>query len=73
MLNDKYNSGGSLPIGFSMALAHNLTAFNAFLSMNDDKQDEIIEKARNTKTGREMQLLVDSLPSYKFNENNTVF
>ena len=56
------------PIGFSMALAHNISAFNAFLSMDDGTQDEIIEKSKNTKTKREMQMLVDNIPNYK---NNT--
>ena len=77
MLNDKYNFGGSLPVGFSMALAHNINAFNAFLSLDDEKQDEIIEKARNTKIGRNMQLLVDNIPlQYKdinSNKNNSAF
>ena len=65
--NNKYNSGGSLPIGFSMALAHNISAFNVFLSLDDEKQDEIIDKAKNTKTIREMQMLVDNIPHYNKN------
>ena len=51
-----------LPIGFSMALAHNPYAFNAFLKMDNIEQDKIICKARATETAREMQRLVDSIP-----------
>ena len=54
-------SSPELPLGFTMALAHNVKSFNAFLALDNDKQDEIIEKARNTHTKREMQQLVDSL------------
>ena len=67
MNDNKYNLGGGLPLGFSMALAHNINAFNAFLSMDDKTQDEIIERSKNTKTKREMQMLVDNIPTYKRN------
>ena len=50
-----------LPLGFAMALAHNVSSFNAFLSLDDKKQDEIIEKAKQAKTKREMQILVDNI------------
>ena len=50
-----------LPLGFSMALAHNPKAFNTFLALDDKRQDEIIEQAKNTKTKREMQILVDNI------------
>ncbi len=50
-----------LPLGFAMALAHNTSSFNAFLAMDDKQQDEIIEKAKHTKTKREMQMLVDNI------------
>ena len=54
-------SSSELPLGFSMALAHNVKSFNAFLALDDKKQDEIIEKARNAQTKREMQQLVDNI------------
>lgn len=44
-----------------MALAHNVQAFNTFLALDNKKQDEIIEQAKNTKTKREMQMLVDNI------------
>lgn len=54
-------NSSELPLGFSMALAHNVKSFNAFLALDDNKQDEIIEKARTVQTKREMQQLVDSI------------
>ena len=61
------DSESSFPIGFSMALSHNISAFNAFLSMDDKSQNEIISKAKATKTKRELQILVDNIPNYKKN------
>ena len=54
-------ASSELPLGFSMALAHNVKAFNAFLALDDKKQDEIIEKSRHVQTKREMQQLVDNI------------
>lgn len=62
MQNYKYS--GDFPIGFSMALAHNVSAFKVFLSLNDKEQDEIVKKAKNTTGFRNMQLLVNSLTTY---------
>jgi hypothetical protein len=61
------DTDNSFPIGFSMALSHNISAFSAFLSMDDKSQNEIISRARATKTKRELQLLVDNIPNYKKN------
>lgn len=70
MNNYKYNSGSNFPIGFSMALAHNVPAFKIFLSLSDGEQDEIIKKARNTTNFRDMQLLVNGLNTHSSNKNN---
>ncbi len=56
---DIYND--HLPIEFSMALSHNRKAFYGFLRMDDEKQDVLIEKARNIKSHREMQELVNGI------------
>ena len=64
----KMDTEGSFPIGFSMALAHNVSSFNAFLSLDDNEQNEIISKARSVKTKREMQILVDNIPTIKRNK-----
>lgn len=61
------DTDNSFPIGFSMALSHNIGAFNAFLSMDDISQNEIISKAKSVKSKRELQLLVDNIPNYKRN------
>ena len=50
-----------MPIGFQMALAHNISSLNAFLKLNDSERDKVIEKARGAKTKRELQLLVNSI------------
>ncbi len=54
-------SSADMPLGLSMALASNISSFNAFLKLSDREQDEIIEKARNVKTKRELQMLVNSI------------
>ncbi len=51
----------NLPLTFQMALAHNPKSMYAFLKMENDKQDEIINQAKNTQTKREMQQLVDKI------------
>ena len=73
MINDKGNFEGGFPIGFSMALAHNVSAFKVFLSLSDNEQNEIIKKARETKTLREMHLLVNGLNLYNSKKNNFPF
>ena len=67
-LGEKKMDKDSFPIGFSMALAHNVSSFNAFLSLDDNEQNEIISKARSIKTKREMQILVDNIPTIKRNK-----
>ena len=52
-----------LPLGLQMALAHNVEAMQAFLKLDDKGQDEFIQKSKELKTKREVQSLVDSLPT----------
>lgn len=54
-----------LPLGFKMAISHNLKAFSTFLSLDSKGQSDIIERAKQIKTKREMQIFVDSLPSLR--------
>lgn len=58
---DENNKQG-MPLSLQMALAHNVTAMNSFLKLEDSKQDEIITKARSVSTRREVQQIVDSIP-----------
>ena len=54
-----------LPISFSMALAHNTLALNAFLSMENAEQDRIIAEAQGVKSTREMQMFVENIGNVK--------
>lgn len=61
-----YNKNGhEMPLGFTMALAHNVNAFNAFLLLDDKSQDKIIKQAQEATTKRELQMLVDNIPNQK--------
>lgn len=50
-----------VPIGFGMALAVNEPAMNAYAAMTEAKKQEIISKAHNVRSEREMYDLVNSL------------
>ncbi len=50
-----------VPIGFGMALAVNEPAMNAYAAMTEDQKQEIINKAHNVRSEKEMHDLVNSL------------
>lgn len=50
-----------LPIGFTMELAQHSDILNQFASMPKDKQDQIIEGARQVKSREEMRNYVESI------------
>ncbi len=50
-----------VPIGFGMALAMNQPAMNAYAAMTEAQKQEIINKAHNVRSEREMHDLVNSL------------
>lgn len=50
-----------VPIGFGMALAVNEPAMNAYAKMTEEEKQEIINKAHNVRSEREMHDLVNSL------------
>lgn len=50
-----------MPIMLQMALAHNPKAMSAFLKLSDQGQDEIIKRAREVPTKREIQQIVDGI------------
>lgn len=58
----KENQTQGMPIYMQMALAHNVNAMRCFLSLDDKKQDELIERARNTDSKREIQKMIDGIP-----------
>ena len=50
-----------VPIGFGMALAVNEPAMNAYSAMTEDQKEDILNKAHNVRSEREMHDLVNSL------------
>ena len=50
-----------VPIGFGMALAMNEPAMNAYSAMTEDQKQEILNKAHNVRSEKEMHSLVASL------------
>ncbi len=50
-----------VPIGFGMALAVNEPAMNAYSAMTEDEKQEILNRAHNVRSEREMHDLVNSL------------
>lgn len=54
---DFYN----VPIGFGMALAMNPAALNAYGAMSEDQKQQILNKAHNAKSEKEMYDIVNSI------------
>jgi len=50
-----------VPIGFGMALAMNEPAMNAYSAMSEEQKQEILNRAHNAHSEREMHDLVASL------------
>ena len=50
-----------VPIGFGMALAMNEPAMNAYSAMSEEQKQEILNRAHNARSEREMHDLVVSL------------
>lgn len=50
-----------VPIGFGMALAVNEPAMNAYAAMTEEQKQEIINKAHNVHSEKEMHDLVTPL------------
>ena len=50
-----------VPIGFGMALAMNQLAMNAYAAMTEPQKQEILNRAHNVRSEREMHDLVASL------------
>lgn len=47
-----------VPIGFGMALAQNEEAVNAYAMMTKEEKNEILRKAHNARSEREMNQIV---------------
>lgn len=63
------NASYDMPIGLAMSLSSNPEAFKTFLSMSNEEQDNVVNRAKEIKTKRELQLMVDSLAE-KYNAKN---
>ena len=50
-----------VPIGFGMALAMNQPAMNAYAAMTEQQKRDILDRAHNVRSEREMYSLVESL------------
>ena len=50
-----------VPIGFGMALAMNPPALNAYSAMTEAQKRQILDKAHNARSEKEMHALVASL------------
>lgn len=54
-----------IPIGFSMALAKDTRAMNAFSSMSESQRHNVIEASKNMKSKQEMEHYVSSFTENK--------
>ena len=50
-----------VPIGFGMALAQNTAAMNRYAQMTEQEKQDLINRAHNVRSEREMYNLVASL------------
>ena len=50
-----------VPIGFGMALAMNPNALNTYSAMTEEQKQEILNKAHNVRSEKEMYALVAGL------------
>lgn len=50
-----------VPIGFGMALAMNPNAMNAYSAMTEQQKQDILNKAHNARSEREMHDLVNAI------------
>lgn len=57
----KMEEKSEMPITFQMALAHNIPSMKAFLNMNNEKQNEVINQAKKIENLREMNNFVNNI------------
>lgn len=55
-----------VPIGFGMALAMNPPALNAYSAMTEDQKQDILNKAHNAHSEKEMHDIVNSIAARKY-------
>lgn len=50
-----------VPIGFGMALAMNQPAMNAYAAMTEQQKQEVLNRAHNARSEKEMHSIVNSI------------
>ena len=50
-----------VPIGFGMALAMNAPAMAAYTAMTEEQKQAIVNRARNARSEKQMQQIVNSM------------
>jgi len=55
-----------VPIGFGLALSSNTAAMNRYAHLPEYKKQEILSRAHNARSEKEMQQIVDSLAHRSF-------
>lgn len=59
-----------VPIGFGLALSANTAAMNRYAQLTEAQKQDILNKAHNVRSEKEMYSLVASLASGTFLESN---
>lgn len=49
------------PIGFTMGLAMDLNAMNRYSALSEAEKEELLNRARDAKSKKEMQRIIDSI------------
>lgn len=49
------------PIGFTMGLALDLEAMNRYSALSEAQKEELLNRARDAKSKREMKRIIDSI------------
>ncbi len=55
-----------VPIGFGMALAMNQPALNAYSAMSEAEKQQILEKAHNARSEKEMHDIVNGIAGFPY-------
>ncbi len=62
-ITDGYMYNNELPVGLTMAFAENAEAFNAFLRLSQNEQQQIITRAYAVQSSAEMKAIIKGLQS----------
>lgn len=66
-MKKNYADGNNMPMGLGMALAQNIDAMNRFSSLDQTKQQQIIDKTHEIHSKKEMQQLAQQIADGSFN------